>query len=104
MGYNIQYKNWKTLTQNKTSKLGFDALGDVLKPGQTALHAGLTNQTNTGISSGQQTGMQSQQQQQGGATQQQQQPGKVLTGDLDSSLASLAENLTINKSASAQVK
>jgi hypothetical protein len=31
-------------------------------------------------------------------------PGKVLTGDLDSSLASLAENLTINKSASAQVK
>ncbi|XP_055699084.1 phosphatidylinositol-binding clathrin assembly protein LAP isoform X43 [Phlebotomus papatasi] len=30
--------------------------------------------------------------------------GKVLTGDLDSSLASLAENLTINKSASAQVK
>lgn len=32
------------------------------------------------------------------------QTGKVLTGDLDSSLASLAENLTINKSASAQVK
>ena len=43
----------------------------------------------------------------GGPQQQQQQPvntGKVLTGDLDSSLASLAENLTINKSASAQVK
>ncbi|XP_026332020.1 phosphatidylinositol-binding clathrin assembly protein LAP isoform X2 [Hyposmocoma kahamanoa] len=33
---------------------------------------------------------------------QQQQPGKVLTGDLDSSLAQLANNLTINKSASAQ--
>ncbi|CAB0039827.1 unnamed protein product [Trichogramma brassicae] len=31
-------------------------------------------------------------------------PGKVLTGDLDSSLASLAENLTINKSAQQQVK
>ena len=31
-------------------------------------------------------------------------PGKVLTGDLDSSLASLAENLSINKSAQQQVK
>lgn len=30
--------------------------------------------------------------------------GKVLTGDLDSSLASLAENLTINKSASSSMK
>ncbi|XP_051162107.1 phosphatidylinositol-binding clathrin assembly protein LAP isoform X3 [Leptopilina boulardi] len=30
--------------------------------------------------------------------------GKVLTGDLDSSLASLAENLSINKSAQQQVK
>ncbi|XP_006563897.1 phosphatidylinositol-binding clathrin assembly protein LAP isoform X17 [Apis mellifera] len=30
--------------------------------------------------------------------------GKVLTGDLDSSLASLAQNLTINKSAQQQVK
>ncbi|XP_075984839.1 phosphatidylinositol-binding clathrin assembly protein lap [Anticarsia gemmatalis] len=39
-----------------------------------------------------------------GATGQppQQQPGKVLTGDLDSSLASLANNLSINKSATAQ--
>ncbi|XP_026332024.1 phosphatidylinositol-binding clathrin assembly protein LAP isoform X6 [Hyposmocoma kahamanoa] len=42
------------------------------------------------------TGQQQQQQ------PQQQQPGKVLTGDLDSSLAQLANNLTINKSASAQ--
>lgn len=33
-----------------------------------------------------------------------QQPGKVLTGDLDSSLASLAENLSINKSASSSMK
>ncbi|XP_054270310.1 phosphatidylinositol-binding clathrin assembly protein LAP isoform X9 [Macrosteles quadrilineatus] len=31
-------------------------------------------------------------------------PSKVLTGDLDSSLASLAENLTINKGATAPVK
>lgn len=34
--------------------------------------------------------------------QPQQQPGKVLTGDLDSSLAQLANNLSINKSATAQ--
>ncbi|XP_013147600.1 PREDICTED: phosphatidylinositol-binding clathrin assembly protein LAP isoform X8 [Papilio polytes] len=34
--------------------------------------------------------------------QQPQQPGKVLTGDLDSSLAQLANNLTINKTATAQ--
>ncbi|CAH1721685.1 unnamed protein product [Chironomus riparius] len=40
----------------------------------------------------------------GAAQQQQQQPGKVLTGDLDSSLASLAENLTINKSATSSMK
>lgn len=33
-----------------------------------------------------------------------QQPGKVLTGDLDSSLASLAESLSINKGSSAQIK
>ncbi|XP_050354734.1 phosphatidylinositol-binding clathrin assembly protein LAP isoform X11 [Nymphalis io] len=38
----------------------------------------------------------------GGQQQPQQQPGKVLTGDLDSSLAQLANNLTINKTASAQ--
>ncbi|XP_039760282.1 phosphatidylinositol-binding clathrin assembly protein LAP isoform X3 [Pararge aegeria] len=37
-----------------------------------------------------------------GQQTQQQQPGKVLTGDLDSSLAQLANNLTINKTASAQ--
>ncbi|KAL4717398.1 hypothetical protein ACJJTC_017285 [Scirpophaga incertulas] len=37
-----------------------------------------------------------------GGQQPQQQPGKVLTGDLDSSLAQLANNLTINKTASAQ--
>lgn len=30
--------------------------------------------------------------------------GKVLTGDLDSSLASLAQNLSINKSGQPQVK
>ncbi|XP_041983331.1 phosphatidylinositol-binding clathrin assembly protein LAP isoform X10 [Aricia agestis] len=38
----------------------------------------------------------------GGQQPQQPQPSKVLTGDLDSSLAQLANNLTINKSAAAQ--
>ncbi|XP_041983327.1 phosphatidylinositol-binding clathrin assembly protein LAP isoform X7 [Aricia agestis] len=37
-----------------------------------------------------------------GQQPQQPQPSKVLTGDLDSSLAQLANNLTINKSAAAQ--
>lgn len=62
---------------------GFDGMGDVLRPigaDQAAIAGGVT------------------------AAQQQQQPGKVLTGDLDSSLASLANNLTINKSAQQSVK
>lgn len=73
---------------------GFDALGDVLIPG------GMPSTTGAAHSAALPAG--------GGAAQHPsmatQQPGKVLTGDLDSSLASLAENLTINKSASAQVK
>lgn len=74
-------------------------MGDVLKPG--LINAGEENQTGNLTSGSQITGVSSAQHQ-----QQQQQPssGKVLTGDLDSSLASLAENLTINKSASSQVK
>ena len=80
-------------------------MGDVLKPGITAnttttagnVPAGnQTNVNNTGIASQDQL-LQNQQQQ-----QQQQQPastGKLLTGDLDSSLMSLVENLNINKSA-----
>ena len=80
-------------------KLGFDALGDVLKPGPAIGGAGGSNQTNSGIAIGQQQQTQLSQQQ-----QQQASTGKVLTGDLDSSLASLAENLTINKSASSQMK
>lgn len=66
-------------------------MGDVLKPA-SALTASTTNGSiNPVLSTGQQ---------QSGA-QQAPQPnptGKVLTGDLDSSLASLAENLTMNKS------
>lgn len=81
---------------------GFDALGDVLKPASTA-SAGTTS-TQSGNVHGfnlSNTGGQSLPQ----PNQPQPNPtGKVLTGDLDSSLASLAENLTINKAATAQVK
>ncbi|XP_076232291.1 phosphatidylinositol-binding clathrin assembly protein lap isoform X15 [Calliopsis andreniformis] len=62
---------------------GFDSLGTVLLPTTVA---GDNNISATG--------------QQPNATA----TGKVLTGDLDSSLASLAQNLTINKSAQQQVK
>ncbi|XP_037027324.1 phosphatidylinositol-binding clathrin assembly protein LAP isoform X3 [Bradysia coprophila] len=76
-----------------SSAPGFDALGDVLKPASST-GGGPIQQGNILAA---------------GVGQQQMVPqpastGKVLTGDLDSSLASLAENLTINKSASAQVK
>ncbi|XP_055690950.1 phosphatidylinositol-binding clathrin assembly protein LAP isoform X10 [Lutzomyia longipalpis] len=79
-----------------TEPAGFDALGDVLRPGTHGGAAGVTAQTSGLPSAGPQATAQ--------ATQPATGTGKVLTGDLDSSLASLAENLTINKSASAQVK
>ncbi|XP_063709452.1 phosphatidylinositol-binding clathrin assembly protein LAP isoform X11 [Culicoides brevitarsis] len=68
---------------------GFDALGDVLRPaaGQQ-LQGGLISHAQSQI-----------------AGQQVPQPaaaGKVLTGDLDSSLASLAENLTIDRGGQAK--
>lgn len=63
-------------------------MGDVLKPA-SALSASTTNGS---VSS---TGQQSQT---AGQAPQSNPTGKVLTGDLDSSLASLAENLTMNKS------
>ncbi|CRK98949.1 CLUMA_CG011982, isoform B, partial [Clunio marinus] len=73
---------------------GFDPLGDVLKPyGST----GTTVPSST-------ASIQATQPQIIPGAAQPQQPGKVLTGDLDSSLASLAENLTINKSASSSMK
>uniref|UniRef100_A0A1I8MCD2 Uncharacterized protein n=1 Tax=Musca domestica TaxID=7370 RepID=A0A1I8MCD2_MUSDO len=87
---------------------GFDALGDVLKPGITATSAtaatlaagggggGKTssvNQTQIITSGDHQHQQQQQQQQQPAST------GKILTGDLDSSLMSLVENLNINKTA-----
>ncbi|XP_021708308.1 phosphatidylinositol-binding clathrin assembly protein LAP isoform X2 [Aedes aegypti] len=78
---------------------GFDALGDVLKPGNIGYtgHA----QTAAGVNvASQPTAIP------GSAvpTSAAQQTGKVLTGDLDSSLASLAESLSINKGSSPQIK
>jgi hypothetical protein len=67
---------------------GFDGMGDVLRPGGAVVGA----QAVTGAITGAQP------------TQTQQQTGKVLTGDLDSSLALLANNLSINKSAQQSVK
>lgn len=74
-------------------------MGDVLKPASalsaTTTNGSITNTTGNVLGSVSSTG-------QGGAgAAAQPQPnasGKVLTGDLDSSLASLAENLTMNKS------
>lgn len=80
-------------------------MGDVLKPGITASTATATNyaggkcavnQTNVVTSGGHDQQLQQQHQ------HHQQQPastGKILTGDLDSSLMSLVENLNINKTA-----
>ncbi|XP_017104548.2 phosphatidylinositol-binding clathrin assembly protein LAP isoform X10 [Drosophila bipectinata] len=101
-----------------TEPAGFDALGDVLKPASASSHN--SNQMNvvatgyTGNSSSilalqqQQHHQQHLQQQQLQQQQQQQQPqapastGKIITGDLDSSLMSLVDNLNINKTASAK--
>ncbi|XP_055922864.1 phosphatidylinositol-binding clathrin assembly protein LAP isoform X8 [Eupeodes corollae] len=85
---------------------GFDALGDVLKPGNTAgsstlAMSGVPNPTDV-VASGA-GGFQQQQQQQQQPGQGASQPagtGKILTGDLDSSLMSLVDNLNINKSGS----
>ncbi|XP_065369125.1 phosphatidylinositol-binding clathrin assembly protein LAP isoform X5 [Calliphora vicina] len=91
-------------SQPTSQTSGFDALGDVLKPGITSATnttvgkppaANQTNINTAGIASQDQL-LHHQQ------LQQQQQPpastGKLLTGDLDSSLMSLVENLNINKS------
>lgn len=78
-------------------KKGFDALGDVLKPASaltaTTTNGSITNPTGNVLGSVSSTGQPAAQQPAAQANP----TGKVLTGDLDSSLASLAENLTINK-------
>lgn len=74
-------------------------MGDVLKPGTVSGtgNGHLNQHGNILGTGGTPAGIGGPQQQQAAA-----QSGKVLTGDLDSSLASLAENLTINKSATAK--
>lgn len=72
-------------------------MGDVLKPATAGAGTttGSTIQTGNVLASGsiqQQQQMQQQTQQSAAST------GKILTGDLDSSLASLVDNLNINKS------
>ncbi|KAM8704405.1 hypothetical protein ACLKA7_008935 [Drosophila subpalustris] len=113
----LQYQdNLAILPQFPT---GFDALGDVLKPatansnnsnqmnvvatgavfqGYNSSSPGLTLQQQSSL----QHSQQQQQQQQQLQHQQQQQTGKIITGDLDSSLMSLVDNLNINKTASAK--
>ncbi|XP_076300442.1 phosphatidylinositol-binding clathrin assembly protein lap isoform X17 [Lasioglossum baleicum] len=68
---------------NQDSQSGFDGIGSVIMPTAVAgdNHISAAGQQPNAAST-----------------------GKVLTGDLDSSLASLAQNLTINKSAQQQVK
>ncbi|XP_051863303.1 phosphatidylinositol-binding clathrin assembly protein LAP isoform X11 [Drosophila nasuta] len=106
-----------------TEPAGFDALGDVLKPatansnsnqmnvvatgavfqGYNSSSPGLTLQQQNSLQHSQQPHLQ--QQQQHLLQQQPQQPastGKIITGDLDSSLMSLVDNLNINKTASAK--
>ncbi|XP_034485434.1 phosphatidylinositol-binding clathrin assembly protein LAP isoform X11 [Drosophila innubila] len=105
---------------------GFDALGDVLKPatansnsnqmnvvatgavfqGYNSSSPGLTLQQQSSLQHQSHQQQQLQQQQQYQLHQQQQQQtagtGKIITGDLDSSLMSLVDNLNINKTASAK--
>ncbi|XP_055847491.1 phosphatidylinositol-binding clathrin assembly protein LAP isoform X15 [Episyrphus balteatus] len=90
-----------------TEPTGFDALGDVLKPGNTAgsstlAMSGVPNPTDVVASGagGFQQQQQQQQQQLGQGASQPSGTGKILTGDLDSSLMSLVDNLNINKSGS----
>ncbi|XP_034132509.1 phosphatidylinositol-binding clathrin assembly protein LAP isoform X10 [Drosophila guanche] len=115
-----------------TEPTGFDALGDVLKPASASNQMNVVATTGvypTGNSSGNSTSILALQQQQyllGQQQHQQQMPlqhqqlqqlqhqqmqqqqpqpagtGKIITGDLDSSLMSLVDNLNINKTASAK--
>ncbi|XP_015122650.1 phosphatidylinositol-binding clathrin assembly protein LAP isoform X15 [Diachasma alloeum] len=77
--------NFSSVFGGQDQQTSFDGVGSVLMPSSTTV-SGANN-----VSAAGQTGAST-----GGS--------KVLTGDLDSSLASLAQNLSINKSAQPQVK
>ncbi|XP_034664166.1 phosphatidylinositol-binding clathrin assembly protein LAP isoform X10 [Drosophila subobscura] len=128
----LQHRQQLQQQQQQEFPPGFDALGDVLKPASASNQMNVVATTGvypTGNSSGnsssilalqqqqyllgqqqhqQQMPLQHQQLQQLQHQQmQQQQPqpastGKIITGDLDSSLMSLVDNLNINKTASAK--
>lgn len=83
----------------KRAHKGFDALGDVLKPGNMGYTGHAHSAAGVNVAS-QPTAIPGSAVPPSAA----QQPGKVLTGDLDSSLASLAESLSINKGSSPQIK
>ncbi|ALC45285.1 lap [Drosophila busckii] len=104
-----------------TEPAGFDALGDVLKPAIANNNTNMnsSNQMNVVVTGAAFQGYKScspsltlqqqqytqQQMHQQHQQQQQQQAastGKIITGDLDSSLMSLVDNLNINKTASAK--
>jgi hypothetical protein len=74
--------------QSMCHRLGFDGLVTILTP--NSLVSAASNISAAGQPANATTGAPA--------------TGKVLTGDLDSSLASLAQNLSINKSAQQQVK
>ncbi|XP_078042334.1 phosphatidylinositol-binding clathrin assembly protein lap isoform X10 [Augochlora pura] len=74
------------------------ATGQPVMPGGPMIGYGISSQAPAGYGSPAKQPISAGQQPNATAT------GKVLTGDLDSSLASLAQNLTINKSAQQQVK
>ncbi|KAL7728295.1 hypothetical protein ACLKA6_007399 [Drosophila palustris] len=84
---------------NFTSVFGNTEPAGAVFQGYNSSSPGLTLQHQSSLQHSQQ---QQQQQQQLQHQQQQQQTGKIITGDLDSSLMSLVDNLNINKTASAK--
>ncbi|BFF89590.1 phosphatidylinositol-binding clathrin assembly protein LAP [Drosophila madeirensis] len=125
----LQLQHRQQLQQQQEFPPGFDALGDVLKPASASNQMNVVATTGvypTGNSSGNSSSILALQQQQYLLGQQQQMPlqhqqlqqlqhqqmqqqqphpagtGKIITGDLDSSLMSLVDNLNINKTASAK--
>lgn len=88
---------------NNSNQMNVVATGSVFQ-GYTNSSPGLTLQQQNSL---QHVHLQQQPQQQQAPQQQQQQQqpavtGKIITGDLDSSLMSLVDNLNINKTASAK--
>lgn len=89
---------------NNSNQMNVVATGSVFQ-GYAGSSPGLTLQQQNSLQHAHLQQQQPQQQQPQQLQQQQQQPagtGKIITGDLDSSLMSLVDNLNINKTASAK--